>query len=95
MENELVAIKRKILPIIKRYGIRKAEIFGSFARGEYDDKSDVDILIRPPKDMSMIGLSSLKIELEEAFGRKIDLVSYDYVNPLLKKSISEKREVVL
>ncbi len=95
MENELVEIKRKILPIIKRYGIRKAEIFGSFARGEYDDKSDVDILIRPPKDMSMIGLSSLKIELEEAFGRKIDLVSYDYVNPLLKKSISEKREVVL
>ena len=44
--NELEKLKQKIIRILKKNGIRKAGIFGSFARGENKKRSDIDILIK-------------------------------------------------
>jgi len=82
-------IKSKINRILKKYGVVRAGIFGSYARGEQKKDSDIDILIEPTKNMSLLDLSGLKIELEEALGRKVDLVSYKYIHPYLKKRILE------
>ena len=46
-------IKEKITPILQRYGIKKAAIFGSFAKGEAKTSSDVDILVEIKSDMSL------------------------------------------
>ncbi len=93
--KSLSTIKRKIIPILKRHGIEKAEIFGSYASGKAERESDLDILIKPPQGMSLLELSNLKLELEEVSGLKIDLVNYKYINPYLKKYILKKREVVI
>ena len=46
-------IKEKITPILQQYGITKAAIFGSLAKGEVKPDSDVDILVEIKSDMSL------------------------------------------
>ncbi len=79
-------IKFQILPILKRYKIKKAGIFGSYARGEQNKKSDVDILVEPAKNMGF-AFAGLEIQLAKALRRKVDLVSYNGLNIHLKERI--------
>lgn len=87
-------IEKKIVPILKRNGIVRAGIFGSFARGEAKKRSDLDILVKFKGRKSLLDLIGLKIELEEKLRRKVDVVEYGAVHPLLKERIS-KEEVRL
>jgi len=84
-----------IVSILKRNNIRKAGIFGSYARGDFKKNSDIDILIMPSKTMSLLDLSGLKIELEETLGKKVDLVSYNYIHPYLKDKILESEVKII
>jgi hypothetical protein len=87
MKNEKIAkIKKPIVEILKKYGVKKAGVFGSYARGEEEKGSDIDILIQPTKNMG-IEFVGIKLELEDKLGRKVDLVSYKGINPHLKKYI--------
>jgi uncharacterized protein len=86
--SELQKLKPKIVKILKAHGIKKAGIFGSYARGEAKRKSDIDILIQPRKGMGF-EFFGLAIELEEKLGRKVDLVSYNGISPYLKEYILE------
>lgn len=88
-KTSLEKIKPKIIDILKKNKIKKAGIFGSYARGEQKKKSDIDILIEPTDDMSLLDFSGLKIELEDNLGKKIDLLSYNGIHPYLKKQILE------
>jgi hypothetical protein len=92
MEN-IKEIKKKIVPFLKKNSVKKAGIFGSFARGEEKKNSDVDILIE--FNGSLLDLSGLKIELEEILGRKVDIVSYKYIHPKLKKQILKEEIKIL
>ena len=61
-ELTLKQIAKIAIPILKRNGIKKAGIFGSYARGEARKKSDIDILVQPPKGMGF-QFASLEITL--------------------------------
>lgn len=75
-----------IIPILQTYKIKKAALFGSYARGNFDDRSDVDILIELPKDMGL-SFFTLKHTLEDKLQKKVDLVTYAGISPYLKKDI--------
>lgn len=75
-----------IVPILKSYGVPKAALFGSYTRGEQNDQSDVDILIMPPDNMGL-EFVQLKLDLEDALHRDVDLVSYRAIHPRLKDQI--------
>ena len=81
----------KIIEILKRNGVKKAAVFGSFARGEEKKNSDIDILVKVPKKMSLLGFIRLELELEEKLKRKVDLVEYGYLHPLLKDQIMKEQ----
>ena len=87
MKENIKLPKQKIVKILKKYGVKKAGIFGSYVRGEQKKNSDIDILIEPPKNMSLIGFVHVKHKLEDELGIKIDLVSYKGIHPLLKSQI--------
>ncbi len=80
-------IKPKIIAVLKKSKIKKAGIFGSYIRGGHKKNSDIDIVIQPVKNMSLLDISGLKIELEKVLGKKVDLVSYKYIHPYLKNRI--------
>ncbi|MBI4983228.1 nucleotidyltransferase family protein [Candidatus Woesearchaeota archaeon] len=81
-------IKRIILPILKENNVVKAGIFGSYARGEQKRKSDLDILIKyGRKQKSLLDLVHLKHQLEDRLKVKVDLLTYQSVNPLFREEI--------
>src|SRR3990167_97802 len=93
--NELKKIAVKIIPVLKKHGVTKAGIFGSYARGEQKKKSDVDILVKIKKDMSLLDFVGLKLELENIVGRKVDLVEYSVIKPRIKRQIlSEEIKII-
>lgn len=80
-------LKQKIVGILKSYGIKKAGIFGSYARGEQKRGSDVDILVKVPKKVSFYDFVGIKLDLEDNLGKKVDLVEYCTIKERIKKRI--------
>jgi len=87
-------IKKQIMPILRKYGVRKASIFGSAVRGEMKESSDIDILVEIEKDISLLDFVALKLELEETLGRKVDLVEFDTIKPRLRERILKEQVVI-
>ena len=80
-------IKKTAIPILNAHGIRKAAVFGSVARGEETANSDVDLLVELPRPIGLLPFAGLKLELEDALHRKVDLVEYDALHPRLKNRV--------
>jgi len=95
MNMELKEIKSKIIPVLKRNDIKRAAIFGSFVRGEQKKDSDIDILVEFDGKKSLLDLVGLKIELEEILGRKVDVLTYNSLHPLLRDRILQEQKVIL
>ncbi|MBN2013902.1 MAG: nucleotidyltransferase family protein [Candidatus Altiarchaeota archaeon] len=95
VNDRLVNFKRKVIPVLKRNGVVRAGVFGSFARGEAKKGSDVDILIEIRGRKSLFDLARLEIELEKRVGQKVDVVEYSTVHPLLKDRILKEEVQVL
>lgn len=71
------AIRLLILPIAKKYGIKKAILFGSYARGEATEDSDIDLLIECDSIRNMKEYLALEGGIRSAFGKNVDLVIAD------------------
>lgn len=87
MSKQVIDIQNKILPILKEYNIIKAGIFGSYARGDFKKKSDVDILIKLDDKYDLLELIGIKLKLERILNKKVDLVEYNTIRKELKKRI--------
>lgn len=73
---------------IKRYGIRRIGIFGSFIRSSQNEKSDIDVLVEfYPGKKSFDNYMELKFFLEKLLHRKVDLVIKDAVKPRIRPRI--------
>ena len=94
-ETDIEGLKNKIIPILERHGIKKAGLFGSCVRRELKKRSDIDILVQVPDDISLLGFIGIKLELEESLGRKVDLVEYETIKPLIKDKIINEQMVIL
>ncbi len=88
-------LKRIILKILRKHDVKKAALFGSFARGSTTKKSDVDLLVEFRGVKSLLDLVGLKLELEDVLKKKVDVVTYKSLHPLLKNKILEEQEVIL
>lgn len=67
-------IKKRIEPVVKDYIVERVYIFGSYARGEATEESDVDILMEGFNDKRFFVFAGIFVDLEEALEKKIDLV---------------------
>lgn len=67
-------IKERILPVLARHNIREVYLFGSYARGEAKNNSDVDIYCESGDIKTFIQQGFLEDELKEALGKDIDLI---------------------
>ena len=74
--RELLEKKREeILEIAAKHGARNVRVFGSVARGEADPQSDIDLLVEFDTSRSLLDHAGLWLELQEALGCKVDVVS--------------------
>lgn len=94
--EEIRRIKKIIVPILKRNGVVKAGIFGSYARGDAKKDSDIDILIKVKTEkFSLLNLVHTEKELEEHIGIKVDFVEYSTIHPKLKNQILKEEVGIL
>lgn len=84
LKQDQIAI---IIDTLKPFHPTKIGIFGSMARGEVTQNSDIDILYNLRETIGLFKLIGLKQTLEEKLNLKVDLVSEKYVNPKLKPYI--------
>lgn len=80
-------IKEKAIPILKEAGVKRSSLFGSYGRNEQNEESDIDLLVDFPKDKSLFDFIDIKLKLEDALGKKVDLIEYDLIKPKLKQYI--------
>ncbi len=85
----------KIRRILLRHRIRRAAIFGSFARGEGRKTSDVDILFDPPSRFTLFNVVEVKDELENALRKDVDLVSFRSIDKLLRPYIIKNMKMII
>lgn len=90
----LSSIKKRAIPILKRNKVKKAGVFGSYAKGVPKERSDIDIIIEPPRGIGF-GFAGIKVELEKTFRKKVDLVTYNGLSPHLKEKILSEEVRIL
>ena len=95
IDKELERLREKVAPILRRLGVRRASVFGSLARGEGDEESDVDLLVELEPGRSLLDLAELKVELEEVLGRRVDVITYDSLHPLLRERVLREQRRIL
>jgi predicted nucleotidyltransferase len=95
MNENIENIKEKILPVLKKHGIKKAAICGSFAKGEESEDSDIDILVEIADDLSLFDFVGIKLEIEKIVGREVDLIEYDTIKSAIKESLLEEEIAIL
>jgi len=82
-EIDIQALK----PLFAAGGVSYASVFGSFARGEATESSDIDLLVRLERPLSLLQLIRFERELSEHVGRDVDLVTEDSLSPLLRDEV--------
>lgn len=67
--------RRELLALAERKGLRNVRVFGSMARGDADETSDVDLLVTLPPRTSGFALAGLKLDFEAILGRQVDVLT--------------------
>ena len=79
----------------EQYGVKRIALFGSYARGEQNDSSDIDVLVEFMKDaVTFDNYMDLKFDLEDLFQKKVDLVIFEDIKPALKPMILRSAKYV-
>ena len=85
--NRFTDLKDKILPLLRPY-VKRISVFGSFARGEETQDSDIDLLVelKSPENRPRLGLGWFKLEdeLSGILGREVELVAEGSLSPYLR-----------
>jgi uncharacterized protein len=95
MTSELSDIGKRVGPALRRHGVVRAGIFGSFARGEAREGSDVDVLVEFEEGRTLFDLVNLRDELRRLLGREPDVVTYHSLNPMLREHVLREQVAIL
>lgn len=82
---DIKELKKQITPILEKYGVRRASLFGSSARGQETPESDIDVLVELKEGKTLLDLVRLENELKDVLGKEVDLLTYDSLHPKIKK----------
>ena len=95
MVDTVEDVKVRMLPILKKYHVKRASLFGSIARGNLGRSSDIDLLVELSDELNLFDFIGLKNELEDMVKRKVDLVEYKTIKKPLEKGILAEQVPIL
>jgi predicted nucleotidyltransferase len=84
----------KIIEICRQNDVVRVGVFGSMARGEATDRSDIDLIVEFSKRKGLLALVALERQLSAAIGRKVDLLTEAALSPYLRDSILRELKVI-
>jgi predicted nucleotidyltransferase len=96
MLKDIQSLQKQVQPILKEAGVASSFVFGSYARGEATQTSDVDLLVEfMPNDKSLFDLIRLKHRLEDTLGVSVDINTSAAVHPSLRTFIDRDKVRIL
>lgn len=87
----MTELREKAGPVFRAHGVVRASVFGSVARGDASERSDVDFLVVFEDGRSLLDLSALRIELNDVLDREVDVATPGSLHPRLKDRILSER----
>jgi len=84
----------KLVEICQANDASMVGVFGSMARGDATERSDIDVLIRFAKPRSLLSLVALERQISNALGRKVDLLTEGALSPYLRDRILSELQVL-
>ncbi len=83
-----------LIALCRQNHVSQIGVFGSVARGEADAHSDIDLVVRFSKRISLLKMVALERQLSEALGRKVDLLTEAAISPYLREGIARDLQVI-
>lgn len=87
-------IVEKIIQFLSKEGAKKISIFGSFARGEENPESDIDIIVQFSQPKGLLEIVGLEQELSELIGRKVELLTEKSISPYILEKIKSEEVII-
>ena len=88
--EEVLRLLREELPVLReRFRVVRIGLFGSYARGEQEPGSDIDILVELEPPVGFSGFIALEDHLSGLLGAKVDLVTPDALKPVMRPAVME------
>ena len=85
---------KKLIEICRQNDVSKIGVFGSTARGEANEQSDIDLLVEFSRRKSVLAMVALERQLATALGRKVDLLTEAAISPYLRERILSDLQVI-
>ena len=76
-----------VLRLAAQYGATDIRVFGSVARGEADESSDIDLLVRMMPGRSVFDIGGLLMDLQDLLGRRVDVVTERGLRPRIRDHV--------
>lgn len=95
MSPSIVEIQRTVRDALRRRGVVRASVFGSVARGQADDDSDVDFLVEFEPGRSLVDLAGLRLDLADLLDRDVDVATRGSLHPALRDRILKELVPIL
>jgi predicted nucleotidyltransferase len=89
-ETILKARRYQILNLCAKYGASNVRVFGSVARGEADESSDIDLIVDFDPERSLLDHAALWLELQELVGVRVDVVSSRGLKPRIRERVLQE-----
>jgi len=80
LSDDINAIRLAVMPVAVKYALRKVCLFGSMARGDGGENSDFDFITEGDGIKTLFDLASLRLDLEDAVGRPVDVIMSDNID---------------
>jgi predicted nucleotidyltransferase len=90
IRQRLDALRPQLLAVAMRHGATNLRIYGSIATGHEHAASDLDLLVDLPEDQSLLGVISLRQDLEDLLGCSVDVTEAATLHPLIRAQILEQ-----
>ena len=88
-------ISSEFIPVLKEFSITKASLFGSYARGEQNENSDVDLLIDTNGKLNLFDILRLENKLKETISKKVDIVEYNAIKSSIREQVLKEAIQIL
>ncbi len=85
---------KTLVSFLTKHGAKKIGIFGSAARGEERIDSDIDVLVEFSEVKSLFEMVGIELDLADALGKKIDLVTEAAISPYIKDKVMKDLVVI-
>ena len=82
--------EKKFSHILVRYTVKRIAVFGSYAAGKVNERSDIDFLVEFEKEADLLDQVGLKLDLQDLLERKVDVVTPDSLSRYFRNSVLDQ-----